>query len=190
MFDSTYVSCPRIAWDHTMEIVFKAFNAVNGSPQWDVQYPTPEPMMDGISEAEYDQFVDDVAAEMEDQDAQCCDHGECIICSQPSMDEDHCIVRPDDDLAEEGANSAFESNAQYKASEMWNNDEFDEPACGDCGGCCECLGDPEVEPHFDTLREYLEEFYREDDSGFNDNALLEHGDDPEDDYLDRHAMFI
>lgn len=36
----------------------------------------------------------------------------------------------------------------------------DEPACGDCGGCCECLGDPEVEYRFDTLAEQ-EDFYRE-----------------------------
>lgn len=144
MFDSTFISCPDRAFHHLLEMVTREFNAINGHPQWDVQYPTPE-QPQHLSEAEYDQFVDDVAAEMEDQDARCCDHDECIICSQPDDDEDHCIVRPSGD----------DDPADY---------EDDEPACGDCGGCCECLGDPEVEPRFDTLHEQ-EEFYREVEAG-------------------------
>jgi len=139
MFDSTYISCPAIGFDHLLTIVTKEFNLANGSPQWDVCYPTPE-QPDHINEAEYDAWLDEFAEELGLNEPT-----EEIATVILFGDPDHQIHRPDDDFADI-------DNQDYE--------DDDEPACGDCGGCCECLGDPEVEPRFDTLAEQ-EEFYRE-----------------------------
>lgn len=73
----------------------------------------------------------------------------------------------------EAAYDLYVEEAFEKEYDEFLNDEDalihrpdDDPTdLGDCGGCCECLGDPEVEDRFDTLHEQ-EEFYRETDAMF------------------------
>ncbi len=43
--------------------------------------------------------------------------------------------------------------------ELLLEEEDEEPACGDCGGCCECLGEP-PDCRWDTTAE-MDDFYQE-----------------------------
>ena len=113
MYNSEYISCPKIGFEHTSEITTKEYNKANGSPQWDVLYPTTlyslEELVDDLDKA-HDKFVKE-------------------------------------------ASDAFEQ----AYDDMLDDKEDEEPACGDCGGCCECLGDP-PDCRWDTTAEMDDEF--------------------------------
>ena len=156
---SEYISCPDIALLHLNETVARAtqYYTYLPSPQ------QPKHSLDSFNElvdeleAAYDLYVEEAFEKEYDEFLN---------------DEDALIHRPDDDptdLPEESEwycpDCEHESNTQYVVYQFLSDDKFDEPACGDCGGCCECLGDPEVEDRFDTLHEQ-EEFYRETDAMF------------------------
>jgi len=118
MFNSTLISCPNVAFEHACEMATREFNAVHGSPQWDVQYPTTgHTMTDEELDIIHDMENEDGCQEWRTQPDGFCS---CPDCSEPVEDE---------------------------------------PACGNCEGCLDCLGEPE-ESRFDTSEE-MAEFYRE-----------------------------
>lgn len=127
-----YISCPDIASKHLQATVESYFKP----SQWAVIYPSfDQPTSDvaafeefkAVIEDEYEHYLID--AELDEAFAEL------------QADPDHRIHRPDDDLADLTMDEAM----------------ADEPACGDCGGCCECVGDPE-DCRFDTIAERID-FY-------------------------------
>lgn len=144
--ESTYISCPQIAFGHIVDRMFGERVLIIQRSMWDVHYPTPLGVSSStgeiLDEAEYDQWLQDVTDEMEDEDQE-----------DPTEDLDHLIHRPDDDPADlldhDDWMEALKIDAQYEESaretfeEYWAGDEV--PACGGCSGCCECLGDPPLE---------------------------------------------
>jgi len=158
MMTSAYISCSNIAFQHLMETL----DFTSKPDPWAVHYPTPE-QPDHMLEREYDAWLDEFAEELGLND-----ETKEITCPTGS-DLDHQIHRPDDDPADIANEMAYEDGCQAwrqqpdgfcSCEDCSEPVEEDEPACGGCSGCCECLGDPEVEPRFDTLHEQ-ETFYRE-----------------------------
>ena len=68
MFSSEYISCPARGFQHTLEVTTKEYNKVNGSPQWDVLYPTTryslQELVDDLDKA-HDDFLRDSRAAFE-----------------------------------------------------------------------------------------------------------------------------
>lgn len=154
MFDSEYISCPIIGFHHTLLKATKEYEAVNGSPQWDVLYPTPE--QPAHSPDSFEELIEELEAAY-DEYVEEQHHAFELAYDEFLNDEDALLHRPDDDPADQPCQDGLKGWCSCdECSELAD----EEPACGDCGGCCECLGDPEVEPRFDTLHEQ-EEFYRE-----------------------------
>ena len=153
MYNSEYISCPKIGFEHTLEITTKEYNAVNGSPQWDVLYPTTlyslEELVDNLDKA-HDDFLRDSRAAFETAYDDILDDEE-----DEKIDEPAC----------EGCGQIIPNSCMSVATKTplgficGDCDLEDEPACGDCGGCCECLGDP-PDCRWDTTAE-MDDFYRE-----------------------------
>ncbi len=88
MFDSTYISCPVIGFDHLLIIVNREFNLINGHPQYDVQYPR---FATNLTDEELD-----IIHEMEDQDG--CQEWRKGFCSCDECSElVECILDQDED---------------------------------------------------------------------------------------------
>lgn len=139
-----YISCPDIAFNHLNDTVNRF---LFGRLQYQVHYPTPaqpttpedfmkafDRMYDEyLNEIPEDNLIDELSAELADGDL------------------DHRIHRPDDDFADL---SQSEEDALVHGME---DEDADEPACGDCGGCYDCMGEPE-DCRFDTIAE-RDDFY-------------------------------
>jgi len=141
-----YISCPDVAFKHLDDTV-KRWLA--GREQWEVRYPnpaqptTPEDFMNAFDRM-YDEYLNEIT-----EDNLIIDLGDEI---DYHNDLDHRIHRPDDDFADL---SQAEEDALVHGME--DEDAEDEPACGDCGGCYDCMGQPE-DCRFDTIAE-RDDFY-------------------------------
>ena len=98
MYNSEYISCPKIGFEHTSEITTKEYNKANGSPQWDVLYPTTlyslEELVDDLDKA-HDKFVkeasdafeqayDDMLDDKENEEPACVNCCRCCARVPPS----------------------------------------------------------------------------------------------------------
>jgi len=140
-----YISCPNIASEHLQDYLTELFRP----SQWAVIYPSfDQPTSDVASFEEFKRVIEDEYEEYLLEPAFDADYAELMA------DPDHRIHRPDDDLADltqaeedELVHGMEDEDAEYE--------DEDEPACGDCGGCSECVGDPE-DCRYDTLAERID----------------------------------